>query len=576
MHRKKIVIRLLLVIITFLSISFLISDGAYAALGDTTRVSVDSAGGQADGGSFYAAISSDGRYVAFQSDATDLVANDNNSQSDIFVHDTQTDTTVIVSVDSAGTYGRDRSYSPSISTDGRFVTYYSWAANLVTGDDNGVYDVFLHDRDTDENGTFDEAGNILTTRVSVVDTTGAQATGGDSKEPSVSSDGRYVAFQSEATNLVTGDNNGASDIFIHDTQTDATVRVSIDSSGSQGTGGYSSNPSVSSGGRYVAFQSTATSLVAGDNNGNSDIFLHDRDTDNNGTFDEAGNISTTRVSVVDTTGDEGTGGHSYNASLSPNGRHVAFESDATNLVTGDSNGNRDIFVHDSQAGTTIRVSVVDTSGAQSEGDSDSAFISSDGRYIAFDSGAENLVTDDDNSMWDIFVHDSLTGTTTRVSVDSAGVQSTGHSYYPAISSDGRFIAFESEAEDLVTDDDNGFSDIFVHEFLEAVIAAAEAEDVTCFIATAAYGSHMEPDVKLLRKFRDDHLLTNYLGKAFVKFYYIYSPPMADFIAEHETLRAATRYALAPLVYSVKYPALPLMFGFAAVGIIIYRRRQKTD
>ncbi len=114
------------------------------------------------------------------------------------------------------------------------------------------------------------------------------------------------------------------------------------------------------------------------------------------------------------------------------------------------------------------------------------------------------------------------------------------------------------------------------QFIRWWVTGDNSSSDSCFIATAAYGSHMEPDVKLLRKFRDDHLLTNYLGKTFVKFYYSYSPPLADYISKNDGLRAATRYALTPLVYSVKYPALPLIFGFAAVGIIIYRRRQKTD
>ena len=257
------------------------------------------------------------------------------------MRDRNTGATERVSLDSTGTQGNSDSLSPSISADGRYVAFYSFASNLVTGDSNGASDIFVHDRNTGD-----------TERVSV-DSGGTQGNSG-SYGPSISSDGRYVAFHSFASNLVAGDSNGVVDIFVHDRNTGDTERVSLDSSGTQGNSG-SANPSISSDGRYVAFYSFASNLVAGDTNGAYDIFVHDRNTGD-----------TERVSV-DSSGTQGNS-DSANASISSDGRYVAFFSGASNLVTGDSNGFSDIFVHDRNSGDTERVSV-DSSGTQGNSDS---------------------------------------------------------------------------------------------------------------------------------------------------------------------------------------------------------------
>ena len=254
-----------------------------------------------------------------------------------------------VSVDSSGNEANAQSYNPSISSDGRYVAFESWATNLVPDDNNYMSDIFVRDRDTD-----------TTTRVSV-DSDGNDANG-SSWSPSISSDGRYVAFVSGATDLVPDDGNNMSDIFVHDLQTGTTTLVSVASDGTQGDSG-SNNPSISSDGPYVAFESDATNLVADDDNGAWDIFVHDRDVDGDGIFDEPGQVSTTRVSVA-SSGVQGNGDSRY-PSISSDGRYVAFSSGATNLVAGDDNGAWDIFVHDRQTGTTTRVSV-DSSG--NEGD----------------------------------------------------------------------------------------------------------------------------------------------------------------------------------------------------------------
>jgi WD40 repeat protein len=398
---------------------------------ETTRVSVDSAGSQADKNSYLASISGDGRYVAFTSHATNLVTGDTNGVEDVFVHDRQTGATTRVSVDSAGGQGNAYCFWNAISADGRFVAFDSFASNLVSDDTNVDYDVFVHDRQT---GT--------TTRVSV-DSAGAQ---GNGEFPSISADGRLVAFHSTAS-LVPGDTNLENDVFVHDRQTGTTLRVSVDSAGGEGNG-YSARPSISADGRFVAFDSLASNLVPGDTNGDDDVFVHDRQTG-----------TTTRVSV-DSAGAQGNKG-SVSASVSGDGRFVAFDSFASNLVPGDINEQWDAFVHDRQTGSTTRASV-DSDGLPRRRGSLNAEISADGRFVAFQSAAR-LVSDDTNEWLDVFVHDLKTGATTRVSVDSSGGEGNDHSEFPSLSADGRFVAFDSLADNLVSGDTNARWDIFVHE-----------------------------------------------------------------------------------------------------------------
>jgi len=406
-----------------------------AAPGNTIRVSVASDGTQANGGSFTPSISADGRYVAFASIAVNLVSGDTNGVQDIFVHDRQTGQTTRVSVASGGAQANGPSFDPSISADGRYVAFASLATNLVSGDTNNEQDIFVHDRQTGQ-----------TTRVSVA-TGGGQANLASS-DPSISADGRYVAFESIASNLVSGDTNNTGDIFVHDRQTGATTRVSIGPGGTQANRG-SLAPSISADGRYVAFHSSATNLVSGVTNGTTHIFVHDRQTG-----------ATTRVSVAS----DGTEGNSVSIkpSISADGRYVAFQSIATNLVSGDTNGTQDIFVHDRQTGQTTRVSVA-SDGTEGNSGSNDPSISADGRYVAFQSQANNLVSGDTGFITDIFIHDRQTGVTTRVSIAFDGTEANNVSSAPSISADGRYIAFESNASNLVDGDTNGTQDIFVHD-----------------------------------------------------------------------------------------------------------------
>ncbi len=235
----------------------------------TERVSRDSNGVEGNGDSFSASLSDDGNFVAFYSYANNLVVNDTNEAEDVFVKDRLTDGTTRVSVASDGTEGNDDSYTPTISGNGRFVVFRSLASNLVASDTNGSWDIFVHDRDTDGNGVFDESGKILTERVSI-SSSGSEANS-HSYSPSISDDGRYIVFRSNASNLVAGDSNNRWDIFLHDRQAGVTIRVNTSALGEANNHSYA--PVISDNGKFVVFESDATNLIAGDTNESKDIFL---------------------------------------------------------------------------------------------------------------------------------------------------------------------------------------------------------------------------------------------------------------------------------------------------------------
>jgi Tol biopolymer transport system component len=402
-----------------------------------TPISFDSAGNLGNSGSYNPSISADGRFVAFTSRASNIVPGDTNNTFDIFVRDRLTNTTTRVSVDSAGNQADRNSDGASISADGRFVAFNSDASNIVPGDTNSRFDIFLRDRLTN-----------TTTRVSV-DSAGNQGNR-ESYNPSISADGRFVAFTSDASNIVPGDTNSRPDIFVRDRLTNTTTRVSVDSAGNQGNREFfttSTSASISADGRFVAFSSYASNIVPGDTNNDNDIFVRDTLTN-----------TTTRVSF-DSAGNQGKG-YFYNPSISADGRFVAFLSNASNIVPGDTNNNFDIFVRDTLTNTTTGVSV-DSAGNPGNLQSGSPSISADGRFVAFSSLSSNIVPGDTNISRDIFVRDTLTNTTTRVSFDSAGNQGNILSSSPSISADGRFVAFSSNASNIVPGDTNNTDDIFV-------------------------------------------------------------------------------------------------------------------
>ena len=411
-----------------------------ARAGQTIRISVSSTGEQSNSeATKHSTISGDGMKTAFASTASNLVSADTNGATDIFLRDCAAGTTTRVSVSTDGSQANGASDFPAFSTDGRFVAFESAAANLVADDTNGKTDIFVRDLVTQ-----------TTTRVSKA-SNGDQADN-DSYRPTLSQDGRYVVFASLAGNLVPDDTNAVNDIFVHDRQTQQTERVSIASDAEQADQ-YSWRPQVSGDGRFVAFESLATNLVPDDTNDAIDIFVHDRDTD-----------QTQRVNLGPG-GAQATSGSSA-CSVSADGRFVAFESAAGNLVPDDTNGYPDVFVHDRDTGITARVSVC-SDGQETHGASWGSSISADGRFVAFDGPVSDLVPDDTNGVRDVFVHDRHTAVTTRVSVASNGQQADGHSLWPHLSADGRFVVFASEATNLVPDDTNGPGepgrDAFLHD-----------------------------------------------------------------------------------------------------------------
>jgi len=405
-----------------------------AAQATTERVSVDSSGAEGDLDSFMTSISADGQIVAFASDATNLVAGDSNHAFDVFVRDRSTGVTERISVDSSGAQGNGSSYAPSLSADGLIVAFYSDATNLVANDTNGTGDIFVHDRTTG-----------VTERVNL--RSGGGQANAQSFMPSLSADGQVVAFESVASNLVNSDTNGTYDVFVHERTTARTFRVSVDSSGNEGNSA-SHQTAISADGSIVAFYSYATNLVAGDNNAAYDVFVRDR------------NAKTTELVSVDSSGAQGNDG-SDSPSLSADGQVVAFASRASNLVAGDTNAAIDVFIHDRSSGLTERISV-DSSGAQGNDDSFTPTISADGRTVAFSSDASNLVATDSNADTDVFVRDPVAGTTERMSVDSSGVAGDDDSDAQSVSADGQIVIFASTATNLVPNDQNGASDVFVH------------------------------------------------------------------------------------------------------------------
>ena len=412
------------------------------AIERTVRVNVSTAGVQAAGSSSQAVLSATGRYVAFVSGAANLVPGDRNHVRDTFVRDLRTSRTSRISVSSAGVESDGASGKPSISADGRIVGFPSAATNLVPADRNGFQDIFVRDR---------AAGT--TERLSVGRNGEAN---GASLAALVSADGNVVAYSSDASNLAPDDRNGALDVFLTDTATRRTTRVSVGEVGEAYDRSEAS--SIDADGRVVAFRSYAPNLVLDDWNGLADVFVHDR----RSAWPERVNVSTV--------GREADGA-TFRGMLSGDGRYVGFRSRADNLVPGDTNDALDVFVRDRATDITERVSVAGD-GAQADARGfdhgwraslfmSRPFLSANGRFAAFTSRAPNLVEGDRNGKADVFVHDLWTGRTTRVSLTADGTESDGDSFVAGISADGRVIAFTSLADNLVHGDTNGRRDVFV-------------------------------------------------------------------------------------------------------------------
>jgi hypothetical protein len=423
--------------------------------GTTTLATVNSAGTAGAAGPSYApTITSDGSHVAFLSYAEDLVAKDGDHQSDVFVRDLVGQTTTLVSThdpslpsltgNSDSQLAPITSQLPQISADGRYVTFTSNASNLVPGDNNGASDIFVADQKT---GTLTLAS---------INKAGTGSGNGASQRPVLSADGRYVVFDSFATDLTsTPDaNGGAADVFERDIQTGTTALVSINQAGTATAAGPNSAPVVSPDGRFIAFESDAPDLTSNpDPHSTWNVFLRDM---------VAG---TTSLVSVNPSGAAGNG-WSGNYHITPDGRYVVFESNASDLVPNDTNGYKDVFVRDMVKGTTTLVSVNSAGTGPGNNASDNANITPDGRYVVFESNASDLVPNDTNAATDVFVRDLVAGTTTLVSMNQAGTgPGNAAAQDPAISADGRSVAFDSSASNLVANDTNGAADVFVRDLV---------------------------------------------------------------------------------------------------------------
>jgi len=312
------------------------------------------------------------------------------------------------------------SANPAMTPDGRIVVFDTAATNLVAGEASGAgRQVAAVDLRSGERWLVSAGAN------------------GPSWSPTISADGRRVAFVSEASNLVPGDTNGFADVFVRD-RDGSVQRVSV-APGHRPANGPSSDPHISADGRYVVFTSAASNLVPGDHNRQPDVFLRDLKAQR-----------TIRVSV--TSSGAQANGPSGSPAISADGRVVSFASKATNLVGAAANAVPQVFVRDLPKRRTERISV-STSGRQQNKAVIAPFsqisaLSADGRYVVFDSDATNLVPHDTNRRTDIFRHDRLTGRTTLISVSSTGYEGNNDSFAPSISANGRFVIFESFASNL--------------------------------------------------------------------------------------------------------------------------------
>ncbi len=394
------------------------------------------------------AISANGRYVAFDSYAANLVSGDTFDTRDVFVRDLLTRRTTRVSIDGAGLPGvgsDPASHSPQISADGRYVVFVSGAA-LVAADVNDAPDVYLRDTVAQ-----------TTTLVSVA--TDASAASGLSGTPSISADGRRVAFFSASNGLTAGDSDGVLDVFVRDLEAAATNRVSLADSEAETTVAVRAEGGISADGQHVAFGSPDDTLVAGDSNTRRDVFVRD-----------LVDATTTRVSLGDdesqVTGAHVELGSAAGTKISADGNLVVFYSTAATLVAGDANGVRDCFVRDVAAQTTRRLNV-NASGAESAtACGANPTISPDGSTVAFSSEAADLVTGDGNSVFDVFVRAiGDAASIQRASVSTSGLEENGPdgaSGTVSLGGHGRHIAFKSAGSNL-TGSNEGDYQVLVRE-----------------------------------------------------------------------------------------------------------------
>jgi Tol biopolymer transport system component len=397
--------------------------------------------GNANGASADPVLSYTGQLLVFDSQATDIANDPNGPIRDVFTVDRRTGVNTLVSVGVDGVGADGPSVQPTVSQHGGVVAFASLATNLVAGDNNGLPDVFVR-----------TAGQPAVL-VSVADD-GTQANG-PSSNPDISADGRYVVFQSSASNLVPDDTNGESDVFIRDVAEAKTALLSVARGGGPGNGA-SVAPAISADGNVVSFFSAANDLTSNDRNGVADVFARVRDD------------AKTEIVSVSSSGraqDHSiTAGFSQVSDVSRDGRYVVFDADASTLVHNDRNHRTDVFVRDR---VRKRTEIVSENNPGFEGNNDSfgPVISPNGRFVAFQSLASNFSRDDAKGE-DTFVRDRSLDTTSIADVGATGARKGAEAtdqplQRPALSSNGQVVAFVSTASNLVAEDTNGTQDVFL-------------------------------------------------------------------------------------------------------------------
>ena len=439
---KKFIIIAVMIILIVLVLTHLPPTDVNAAVeealefGSIELIPVLQDGTQANAFSSTPAITPDGRFVVFITHATNLVSEEVNGYSQVYIKDMETKEIELVSTTPDGTVANDGCLGTAVSSDGRYVVFGSYATNLVENDVNDEVDIFLKDRQTG-----------LVELISISET-GIQSDD-VSQAPAISADGGFVAFASFASTLVPGDTNGYSDVFVKDRQTGVLERVSTTVLGEQVTGN-SSHPDISDDGRYVAFYSTCgqTCIVTPFTNPSANVVVKDR--------------LTGVVEVMSETQD-GTQANNWSssASITGDGRYVSFFSHANNLVPNDTNGEEDVFIKDRVTGVVELISSTNEGEFAVGGDSQFSTISDSGRYVVFDSEGTNLVENDTNSNYDVFLKDRFTGKTIRLSLGVNQNQGTGWSFNPRISGDGKYVVFPSSSSNFIPNDYNNTSDIFL-------------------------------------------------------------------------------------------------------------------
>lgn len=379
-----------------------------------TGITNQPAGVRGSGYSSYPRVSDNGQWVVFASLSSNLVVPDTNNRLDIFVWEKDSNQFFRMSDSPAGVQGNNLSFGGDVAADGS-VTFMSNANNLGPPDTNGARDIFYKDFSTG-------AVELIS-----VDSNGVQHNGAVF-DPQISADGTRIVYWSSATNLISNDTNGVADIFMYDRTTGTTTRVSLTSTGGE-TNGQSSQPLISGDGRWIAYWSFADNIVPNDTNMNTDTFLYD-----------TVNGTTIRVSVssAGVEGDSAT----LPRGISEDGDWIVMSSYATNLTPGINNGLMNVFSHQVSTGLTQRVNLSST-GVEPNQDCDAGGISTDGRYTVFESRATNLVPGITNTQSDVFLNDSVSNTTIRISVDAQQGEVIGTHEDTTISGDGRQVAFKS-------------------------------------------------------------------------------------------------------------------------------------